>query len=93
MKVACIVSIVVMHTLHNAPLFFVISYDGKVFILRLHYNLSQNCWAFCNKTYSPLPKINVVKDSALRMNTGHVYTNIAWWRGKEGEDAWLKHGY
>ena len=31
-----------------------------------------------------LPKINVVKDSALRMNKVQVYTNISWW-GREGK--------
>ena len=47
---------------------------------------------FVQKLCSPLPKINVVKDSALGMNERHVYTNIALW-GREGEDACLEHGY
>ena len=51
------------------------------------YNLVQNCWdIFLIKLLSPLPKINVIKDSAPRMSKGHVYTNIAWW-GREGEDV------
>ena len=51
-----------------------------------YYNLVQNCWdIWWFWPRSPLPKINVANDSALRMNKAHVYTNIAWWGEGGGE--------